>query len=351
MGNLNDLYLHSMTHPDVAEAFIEGKNVPEALLVNDVPNTSVAGNYTPTPGPGPEPQPTDPDWVEISRELTSTECVKEDGENTGMAIKTYAVTYEDQNEQSATYGETKVETETETVEDTESCPVPQPKPEPVAADWDYIYNESSWNSAYQDGKPLYKYYQDHPEEDLWNTAENRAVNFNDRWYTGTIDGEEVSCGTQWAADGVQKITVDGTDYFMEIWGYDLTPKDCALYTDVEMTESADKTFEIATVAFSADCVHCWEGSINAPGAAYPWVAVDVPTPFEGTIQFIYDEGTPVYPWGEGTREFLKGSGIASIPTELGEQYKLDEHGETTFDNSKLQIFLIAGTGELPSTEG
>jgi hypothetical protein len=349
MGNLNDLYLHSMTHPDVAEAFIEGKNVPEALLVNDVPNTSVAGNYTPTPGPGPEPQPTDPDWVETGRELTSTECVKEDGENTGMAIKTYAVTYEDQNEQSATYGETKVETETETVEDTESCPVPQPEPEPVEADWDYIHDEQSWNAAYQEDRPLYKYYQNNPEEDLWNTAENRAVNFNDRRYAGNVDGESVECSAKWESDTVQSVVIDGVTYYGEIF-YDTNSHSLELFNDVNLTETTGKTFEISTVSFSEDCVHCWKGSINAPGAKYPWAAVAVPEPFAGTIQFIYDGGTPVYPWGE-YKEFTKGYGIASIPTELGDEYLLDENGNTTFDNTKLQVLLIAGTGELPATEG
>ena len=171
------------------------------------------------------------------------------------------------------------------------------------------------------------------------------MNFDDCWYTGTIDGEEVSCGTSWAADGVQKITVDGTDYYMSIWGYDLVPADCELFSDVALTENIGKVFYIATVAFSADCVHCWEGAINAPGAVYPWAAVDVPTPFTGTIKLVYDEGTPVWPWGEDVREFLKGFGIASIPTELGEQYDAE-----TFDASKLVITLIPGEID-PGTEG
>lgn len=55
MGNLDDLYLHSMTHPDVAAAFINGMEVPEALLQNEVPDVSVVEHYEPGPGPKPEP--------------------------------------------------------------------------------------------------------------------------------------------------------------------------------------------------------------------------------------------------------------------------------------------------------
>jgi len=53
MENLNDLYKHSMTHPDVAEAYIKGLDVPEAILQNEVPDTSVAASFDPTPDPEP----------------------------------------------------------------------------------------------------------------------------------------------------------------------------------------------------------------------------------------------------------------------------------------------------------
>lgn len=55
MENLNDLYLHSMVHPDVAAAYINGENVPEAILQGEVPDTSVQAHYEPEPGPKPEP--------------------------------------------------------------------------------------------------------------------------------------------------------------------------------------------------------------------------------------------------------------------------------------------------------
>lgn len=55
MENLNDLYLHSMVHPDVAAAYINGENVPEAILQGEVPDPSVQAHYEPEPGPKPEP--------------------------------------------------------------------------------------------------------------------------------------------------------------------------------------------------------------------------------------------------------------------------------------------------------
>lgn len=55
MENLNDLYLHSMVHPDVAAAYINGENVPGAILQGEVPDTSIQAHYEPEPGPKPEP--------------------------------------------------------------------------------------------------------------------------------------------------------------------------------------------------------------------------------------------------------------------------------------------------------
>lgn len=53
MGKLDNLYLHSMVHPDVAAAYIEGKNVPKAILQDEVPEASVVENFDPKPAPTP----------------------------------------------------------------------------------------------------------------------------------------------------------------------------------------------------------------------------------------------------------------------------------------------------------
>ena len=157
--------------------------------------------------------------------------------------------------------------------------------------WEYINNEASWNESYQNGllKTYYAHYDAASpyKEDLWNTVENRAANWNDIEKDG---------------NGVPIEYEDGYHYI--------------------------------------NCVRCWQGAINAPGAKYPWAAVALPVPFEGYIKFTYDNGTPVYPWGDSIRTFTKGFGIASIPEELGNEFLLDGNGNTTFDPLKLVVKLL-----------
>lgn len=182
-------------------------------------------------------------------------------------------------------------------------PEPEPEPEPgpdpeQLAEWDYIVDEASWNTSYEGGV-LKEYYAwadtvgAYPyKEDLWNEAEQRAANWND------IVGVAETGEPQEFEDGYHYVDRDGNP-----------------------------------------CVRCWKGAINAPGAKYPWAAVSLPKPFTGVVKFVYDEGEPVYPWGSESKEFTKGFGVASIPTELGEEFLLDSEGSTTFDDSKLKITL------------
>ena len=242
-------------------------------------------------------------------------------------------------------------------------PEPTPEPDPVDPDkpdvpdtpdeptiieydmvWDFIHDEQSWNDAYnRDGSALKRYYEDHPEEDLWNIDENRNVNFNDRWYEGTFDGEPISCGTQWVTTKSQKLTINGVVYYCEIWGYTLDPKTVELFVDPDLTQSAEKTFEITKVTFSPKhCKHCWEGTINAGEAQLPWVVVDPKSPYdlsksECKIEFQYN-GSSVYPWDEDFRKF-RSYGVASLPVELGID-AIDPNNQEatdTFDKSKLAV--------------
>lgn len=158
------------------------------------------------------------------------------------------------------------------------------------ASWDYIWNETTWNASYENGvlKDYYVWADSISpyKEDLWNTVELRPANWND------IEKD---------AQGKPIEYEDGYHYI--------------------------------------NCVRCWLGAVNAPGAAYPWCAVRI-APFEGTIRWEYNAVESAYPWGVGTRQFTRTFAIASVPNELGEEYKLDEHGQTTFEHEKLVVTLL-----------
>lgn len=122
------------------------------------------------------------------------------------------------------------------------------------------------------------YYEAYPAEDLWNTVENRPANINDR-----------------AADGTYP-----------------------------------------------NCIHSWQGAINAPGARYPWIVPHFDTDINAKIVFEYEGKESVYPWGD--RIFGNGNGhrvwgCASVPSELGDEFLLT-NGVTTFDISKFKMKLV-----------
>lgn len=161
------------------------------------------------------------------------------------------------------------------------------------ADWDYVWNEETWNDSYENGGlKLYYEWCDNGgtkpyKEDLWNTVQERPANWND-----------------WIKDDQGQPILDENGYIQY-----------------------------------KDCVRCWQGALNAPEAKFPWCVVKPPIPFKGTIEFVYDGGEPVYPWGEAVRTFGRGFGVASIPVELGEEFILHD-GVTTFEPEKLKVSLI-----------
>lgn len=121
------------------------------------------------------------------------------------------------------------------------------------------------------------YYEANPSEDLWNTVENRPANINDR-----------------AADGTYP-----------------------------------------------NCIHSWQGAINAPGAQYPWIVPYFTTDVNAKIIFRYEGKEDIQHWGEkifGNGNNHKAWGCASIPVELGNEFLL-ANGETTFDISKFKMIL------------
>ena len=159
-----------------------------------------------------------------------------------------------------------------------SIKVKDPNPIVKVGVFDYIWNEETWNAAYtKENSALKAYLDKYPDEDRWNENENRHALEADK-----VDGE-------WP------------DY----------------------------------------CVQCWKGAISSPDAKYPWIVMNLDIPFEGTIRFDYEGKDSVYPWGEAERVFESGFGIASIPTELGDEFLLDEDGNTTFEVEKFDAMLIS----------
>ncbi len=62
--------------------------------------------------------------------------------------------------------------------------------------WDYVWNEGTWNASHESGT-LKVYYQNNPSEDLWNakaTPSARACNFNDKVYSALICDDSI-CST------------------------------------------------------------------------------------------------------------------------------------------------------------
>lgn len=168
--------------------------------------------------------------------------------------------------------------------------------ETVCTDWETIKDETSWNASYENGC-LKKYYVWADEtgsfpykEDLWNQKAQRAANWND---IVKEDGKPVEF-----EDGYHYEDADGNP-----------------------------------------CVRCWDGAFYAPGAKYPWCAINTPV-FQGTIRLNYADGEDVYPWGMAKRSFGRGFAIASIPGEFDESLKCDHEGNTTFNPANLTVTLV-----------
>lgn len=147
----------------------------------------------------------------------------------------------------------------------------------ISTNFDYIHDEASWNESYANGG-LKIYYEANPDEDRYNFNENRWAQARDK-----VNGE-------WP------------DY----------------------------------------CPHCWQGAISAPGAKYPWIVVYFDTDVNSKLIFNYEGKNPVRPWGDrifGNGNGHKVWGCASIPEELGNEFLLDNEGNTTFDVTKFQLIL------------
>ena len=213
--------------------------------------------------------------------------------------------------------------------------------------YEYIHDEESWGLSAGNGV-LSKYYAVNPDEDHWNTTENRAGNFNDKVYEVEIGNGVYDFAAHWETDDVQKITnVEDEEevYYLDMF-YALDEEEHELFTDVELTESANKTARFRKVKWNDEtCPQCWEGAVNAPGAKLPWVAVMFDTDVNSKLRFDYEGKDSVYPWGDtifGKAEGHKEWGFASVAKEFNDDTLalVANGGSDSFDGGNFKITLV-----------
>ena len=223
--------------------------------------------------------------------------------------------------------------------------------EETELEYEFINNAQNWQESYENGV-LKKYYQKYPEEDLWNAVENRAVNFNDRYYHGNIGNEAIECGATWASERAQKLVINDVTYYAPIF-YGMEGQDVELFNDIDLTDSTGQTFTIETVVYNGNCVHCWEGTVNSPGAKLPWVAISFEDDANVMIKFQYEGKDDVTPWNFtvfGAGEGHKAWGLASPASEFGDNdFAITENGgENAFDTSKFKVIGVSANVNIPA---
>lgn len=226
--------------------------------------------------------------------------------------------------------------------------------------FDYIHDEASWNESFRSGG-LRKYYTKYPEEDLWNTVENRACNYNDR-IADFVSYEDAEGTKEYATGRVQFMWDD----VLNLWS---TPKGAKvkviensvqgfvgnvyyvrgelkisdtlleLFSDASCETSVGIYVKITNTGFSEDCNQCWEGAVNAPGAKYPWIVANFDLDVNAKLRFEYEGKDSVYPWGN--KVFHKGWGCASIPVGFSDDaFKVSADGSgSSFDIGKFRMIL------------
>lgn len=218
-------------------------------------------------------------------------------------------------------------------------PVPPIPPTPIEATWYLVKDEESWTAAKADGA-LARYYEDHPEEDLWNGE--RKNGFNDAMYavtlysdaTGETEVKTAEFEPEWG-DPSQKLTdTDTGDVYYTAIFYSVTEDIYELFTDAACTESAGLFMRVTEKTFP--------GFFNAyPAvdlAVQPWAVVSMEEGFKGKIKFEY-AGEEYYPFGIEDRVFAHGYGIVDLHQLLGIP-SLAEENPSTFEKENLIITLL-----------
>lgn len=240
----------------------------------------------------------------------------------------------------------------------------EPEETRTDASWLPVKDESTWNTAYDNGNGvLGAYYNVYPTEDLWNSVEERPAVFDDKVYEGGIYSdvagtelmEQRSLKAGWVSNSVQSMSTEKDVYYTPMF-YEVDGETVyELFTDEDMKESSGIYFKPTSFSYP-DCIHCWDGSFSAPGAQYPWVAIEMPEPFYGYIEMTYDdlEGT-YYPFGQESREFRNGFAVVSVPETFNyPDFKITTRGGSAVKNfakTKCHVTLVAPNNTPAVTEG
>lgn len=171
-----------------------------------------------------------------------------------------------------------------------------------------VSDEFTYDENMREGKGLAQYYAWSDQanapykEDLWNTVANRAANLND-----ARRDEETG--------------------------------------ELVLDENGNYIYD--------NCERCWQGAVNAPGAKYPWVVLNIQDDVHSTITFkyTYPDGTvkEVNPWGDRVfgkkeNEPSRTWGVASVAAEFQDDNFLisanrNDGKDSTFDVNRFEIVL------------
>jgi len=218
--------------------------------------------------------------------------------------------------------------------------------------YEYIYDEASWNASYADGV-LKEYYEANPSEDLWNEAENRPVNFNDKVYTAKVyldaagegEYETKQFAAYWLSEEVQRLTEVGSEnvYYIPMF-YDVPNTVFEMFCNApggamakaaDLTDSSAHYIRIESADFTGAGVgHSWQAASDNNGARFPWIAVSFNGGVKKYIKFEYEGKDAVYPWGDKT--FGTGDktwGIASVAKEWEDNGFLIEKNKNNGDEN------------------
>lgn len=225
--------------------------------------------------------------------------------------------------------------------------------EEVSTSYEIISDKESWETSFASGV-LKAYYEKYPSEDIWNSKEGRACNFNDKIYTAKVytdpagegEYEEKQFAAFWLSDEVQKITEIGGDenvYYIPMF-YDVPNQIYEMFCNApggyaakaaDLADSSSHYIKVESMSFGGEGVGpAYEGWI-ANGAQTPWICPNFMNEDPAAkIIFRYEGLDDVTPWGDtlfGNGEGHKAWGTASAPVELG---------INDFDESKFQMILL-----------